>query len=82
MEKKVPVTTHVTVSVEVPVEVEREMVEQRSVFEDVTVDMPVAVEFETKVPSPPCHWHDITHSHDVRGCKSCTQTHTHYHDDN
>jgi hypothetical protein len=68
--------------VDMPFEEDTEITEQRSVMEDVFVDMPVAVEFEVKVPSPPCHWHELQHSHDVVGCPSCTTTHTHYHPDN
>jgi len=38
--------------------------------------MPIAVETEEPIPSPPCHWHNITHTHKV--CKGCL-THTHNH---
>lgn len=38
--------------------------------------MPIAVQTEEPIPSPPCHWHNITHTHKV--CKGCL-THTHNH---
>lgn len=74
-ELRVPVVSETPVDVTVPVEVDHELVEQRAVLEDIDVEIPVAVEYEEKIPAPPCHWHDIKHSHDVR----VGLTHTHHH---
>jgi len=47
-------------------------------MEDVDIEVPVAVEYEEKIASPPCHWHAIKHSHEIR----VGLTHTHHHKDN
>jgi len=44
------------------------------------VEMPIAVETEEPIPSPPCHWHSVTHTHKVcKGCPDAGLTHTHNH---
>jgi hypothetical protein len=46
-------------------------------MKEVMVETPVAIQVEEKIPAPPCHWHDIKHSHDIlQG-----MTHTHHHKD-
>ena len=76
-ERRVPVSYQVEVEVEVPVEVDQEVTEQKTVLEDIDVSVPVAVEYFEKVPQPPCHWHDVSHSHDIK----VGLTHTHHHKD-
>jgi hypothetical protein len=74
-EQKVPVTVEVSVEKEIPVEVDHEITELRTVQKMVDVQEPVAVPFKEKIAAPPCHWHDIKHSHEM----SAGITHTHRH---
>jgi hypothetical protein len=82
IEREEPSYVMQNVTMSVPVWKDIPLTEMRTEMEDVQVTVPVASEIFEPIPSPPCHWHDITHSHDVVGCASCTKTHTHYHPDN
>jgi hypothetical protein len=77
VERKIPITISVPVEIDVPVEVDEEVTEQRAQYEEVEIEIPVAVQFEEAIPPPPCHWHTIKHSHDIQA----GFTHTHYHKD-
>merc|ERR1712228_68473 len=78
-ERKIPVITMKNFTVEVPVETEHDIIEQRAVNDTVEVEMPVAVEVEEPIPNPPCHWHEIKHTH---ACNNgLTHTHNHIHPD-
>jgi hypothetical protein len=78
-EVMIPERSVVRKEIVIPVEKSEEIIEQRSVLEDVAVIEPVAIDYEEPIPNPPCHWHEIVHSHchDVRE----GLTHTHQHDD-
>jgi len=76
-ERKVPVVTMKNFTVEVPVETDHTIVEQRSVMQKVEVEMPIAVQFEEPIPNPPCHWHEIKHTHEC--VNGLTHTHNHIH---
>jgi hypothetical protein len=82
IEREVPEYVTQNVTMTVPVWEEIPLVEMRTEMEEIEVTVPVAHEIFEKIPSPPCHWHDIKHSHDVVGCTNCTKTHTHHHPDN
>jgi len=74
-ERKIPVVTMKNFTVEVPVEEDHVIVEQQATMQNVEVNMPVAVEVEEPIPNPPCHWHEVKHTH------ACVNglTHTHHH---
>jgi hypothetical protein len=65
VEYKVPVTTQVEVEVQVPVDIPEVVTIQQAVVEFVRKVRNVPCVEEEVIPDPPCHWHDITHSHGV-----------------
>jgi hypothetical protein len=55
----------VEVEVAVPVEIDHEITEQKGVEELVKGMRKVPFTVEEKIPDPPCHWHEESHSHPV-----------------
>ena len=76
-ERRIPVTEIVPVEIDIPVEIDQEITEQVAVLQDVDIEVPVAIQYEEKIAAPPCHWHDISHAHDIK----IGLTHTHHHKD-
>lgn len=74
----VPQTIMTRVEVKVPREVEREFIEKKVVpsTEEITVKVPITT--VVRLPTPDCHWHDVTHTHPV--VKGKTHTHPADHD--
>jgi len=72
----VPRSVMTSVEIDVPREVQRTITEQIAVVKPIELKVKVPITIVERLPSPPCHWHTIVHSHEVLA----GQTHSHSED--
>jgi len=61
----VPASILTAVEIEEPKEIQKEIIEQIAVVKSMDFQIKVPITIVERLPQPPCHWHEMRHSHGV-----------------